>query len=127
MKIEAFGDFTGIHSTYFLFIWKFRAGKMIPEVRGDQALGPSRKRVPKGLKGPKNTYTTITIAEKQSKRSKKGPFSLYIASPGSHPGNGINGVRRGRFTCPPPSGFSSNVWNTQRMVELSKLIHSFIS
>ena len=44
-------------------------------------MGSPRKRVPKCLKGPKTTYTTIEIAEKQSKRSKKGPFSLYIGSP----------------------------------------------
>ena len=45
---------------------------------------------------PKTTYTIIAIAEKQFKRSKKGPFSLYIVSPGSHPGNEINGARWGR-------------------------------
>ena len=54
---------------------------MIPEVEGTGPWGPPRKRVPKCLKGPKTTYTTIAIAEKQSKRSKKGPFSLYIGSP----------------------------------------------
>ena len=42
--------------------------------------GPSRKRVPKCLKGPKTTYTTFIIAKKQSKRSKKGP-SYYILDP----------------------------------------------
>ena len=54
---------------------------MIPEVGGTRPWGPSRKRVPRCLKGPKTTYTTIAIAEKQSKRSKKDPFSLYIGSP----------------------------------------------
>ena len=54
---------------------------MIPEVEGTRPWGPSRKRVPKCIKGPKTTYTTITVAEKQSKRSKKGPFSLYILGP----------------------------------------------
>ena len=75
----------------------------------DQALGPSRKRVPECLKGPKRPpmYTIIAIAEQQSKRSKKDPFSLYIGSPGSHPRNGINGVRRGRSLLVPP-GFSSH-------------------
>ena len=58
-----------------------RAGEMIPEVEGTRPWGPSRKRVPKCIKGPKTTYTTIAVAEKQSKRSKKGPFSLYIRSP----------------------------------------------
>ena len=55
---------------------------MIPEVEGIRPWGSSRKRVPKRIKGPKTTYTTIAVAEKQSKRSKKGPFSLYIGSPG---------------------------------------------
>ena len=50
---------------------------MIPEVDGTRSWGPSRKRVPKCIKGPKTTYTTIAVAEKQSKSSKKGPFSLY--------------------------------------------------
>ena len=51
---------------------------MIPEVEGTRPWGPSRKRVPKCIKGPKTIYTTIAVAEKQSKRSKKGPFSLGI-------------------------------------------------
>ena len=57
---------------------------MIPEVRGGgtRPWEPPRKRVPKCLKGPKTTYTTIEIAENQSKISKKGPFSLYIGPPG---------------------------------------------
>ena len=57
-----------------------RAGEMIPEVEGTRPWGPSRKRVPKYIKGPKTTYTTIAVAEKLSKRSKKGPFSLYMGS-----------------------------------------------
>ena len=84
-----------------------RAGKMIPEVEGTRPWGPSRKRVPKCLKGPKTTYTTIEVADKQSKRSKKGPFSLYIRSPRSHPGDGITGARRGR-SLPVHPGFSSH-------------------
>ena len=59
-----------------------RAGEMIPEVEGTRPREPPRKRVPKCLKAPKTTYPIIAIAEKQSKRSKKGPFSLYIGSPG---------------------------------------------
>ena len=81
-----------------------RAGEMIPEVGWTRPWGPSRKRVPKCLKGPKTTYITIAITRKQYKRSKKGPFSLCIGSPQSHPGNGINGSRRGRsLPVPPPS------------------------
>ena len=80
-----------------------RAGEMIPEVEGTRPWGPSRKRVPKCIKGPKTAYTTIAVAEKQSKRSKKGPFSLYIRPPG----DGITGARRGRSLSVHP-GFSSH-------------------
>ena len=53
------------------------------------------------------TYATIAVAEKQSKRSKVDQFSLYIRSPGSHAGNGMNGTRRGR-SLPVHPGFSSH-------------------
>ena len=46
---------------------------MIPEVvvgGGTRPWGPSRKRVPKCRKGPKTTYTTISIAEKQSGKKR---------------------------------------------------------
>ena len=80
---------------------------MIPVVEGTRPWGPSRKRVPKCLKGPKTTYTTIAVAEKQSKRSKRDPFSLHIGTtPRSHPGNGINGARRGRSLPIHPGFFS---------------------
>ena len=59
-----------------------RAGEMIPEVEGTRPWGPRRKGSPSVSKGPKPPIgTTIAIAEKQSKRSKKGPFSLYLGSP----------------------------------------------
>ena len=80
---------------------------MIPEVEETRPWGPWRKRVPKYVKGPKTTYTTIAVAEKQSKRSKKGPFSLYIGSPRSHPGDGTTGARRGR-SLPVHTSFSSH-------------------
>ena len=64
-----------------LFPWS-GLEKLFQRWRGLGLGGPSRKRVPKCIKGPKTTYTTIAVAEKQSKRSKKGPFSLYIRSPG---------------------------------------------
>ena len=92
-----------------------RAGEMIPEVEGTRSWGPWRKRVPMCIKGPKTTYTTIAVAEKQSKRSKKGPFSLYIGFPRSHPGDGINGARRGR-SLPEHPGFSSHDWPDTRVV-----------
>ena len=53
---------------------------------GTRPRGPPRKRVPKCLKGPKTTYTTIAIAEKQSKRSKKGPLTHFVIYIGSFPG-----------------------------------------
>ena len=49
---------------------------------GTRPWGPLRKRVSKCLKGPKTTYTTIAIAEKRSKRSKKGPFRYILCPPG---------------------------------------------
>ena len=62
-----------------------RAGEMIREVGcggGTRLWGPSRKRVPKCLKGPKTTYNSIAIAGKQSKISKKGPFCYILGLPG---------------------------------------------
>ena len=91
---------------------------MIPEVEGIRPWGPSRKRVLKCIKGSKTTYTTIAVAEKQSKRSKKGPFLLYIGSPGSHPGDVINGARRGR-SLPVHPGFSSHgvlIYSNNQMI-----------
>ena len=80
-----------------------RAGEMIREVGRTKPRGPSRKRVPKCPKGPDTIFATILIAGKQSKRSKKGPFCYILGPPGSHPGNGINGARRGRsLPVPPP-------------------------
>ena len=78
------------------FVSIIRAGEMIPEVEGTRPWGPSRKRAPKCLKGPKTTHAIMAIAKKQFKRSKKGPFSLYIGSPWSLPGNVIDGARGGR-------------------------------
>ena len=70
-------------------------------------MGAPRKRVPKCLKGPKTTYTTIANAEKQSKRSKKGPFSLYTESPLVPPRKPNLWARRGR-SLPVPPGFSGH-------------------
>ena len=53
---------------------------MIREV-GGLGLGALEEKGPECLKGPKTTYTTLAIAEKQSKRGKKDPFSLYLESP----------------------------------------------
>ena len=81
---------------------------------------PPEEKGPKCLKGPKTTYTTIANAEKQSKRSKKGPFSLYTGSPWSHPGNGIYGARRGR-SLPVHPGFSGHANGVKWMTNYSEL------
>ena len=83
---------------------------MIPDVEGTRPWGSPKKRIPKCLKGPKTTYTTIAIAEKHSKRSKKVPFCYILGPPWSHPGNGIYEARRGRSlpVPPPPPGFSGH-------------------
>ena len=81
---------------YFLYL--LRAGEMIPEVEGARPWGAPRKKVPQCLKGPKTTYTTIEIAEKQSKRSKRVPprkWNLWGPEGKVPPG--------------PPPGFSGHV------------------
>ena len=55
---------------------------MIPDVEGTRSWEPSRKRVHKCFKGPKTTYTTIAISEKQSKRSKGLIFVIHWVPPG---------------------------------------------
>ena len=60
---------------------------------GDQALGALQEKGPEVSQSPKTTYKTIEIAEKQPKRSKKGPFRYMLGPPGSHPETGINGAR----------------------------------
>ena len=79
-----------------------RAGEIIPEVGGGLGLVAPRKRVAKCLKGPQNIYTTIAIAEKQSKRVERAHFRYILGPPGSHPGNGIDGARKGRSLPVPP-------------------------
>ena len=72
-------------------------------------MGATRKRVPKCLKRPKTTYTTIVVAEKQFKRSKKGPFSLYIGSPLVPPRKWNLWGPEGKVpSSPPPPSFSSH-------------------
>ena len=80
---------------------------MIPEVEGTMPWGPSRKRVPKCIKGPKTTYTTISVAEKKVQEKQKGPIFVIYWVPRSHPGDGITGARRGR-SLPVHPGFSSH-------------------
>ena len=85
-----------------------RAGEVIPEVEGTRPWGPRGKGSPSvGIKGPKTTNTTNTVAEKQSKRRKRAHFCYILGPPGSHPGDGIIGTRRGR-SLPVHPGFSSH-------------------
>ena len=86
---------------------------------GTRPWGPSRKRVPKCLKVPKTTYATIAIAEKQPKRRKKGPFRYILGPPGSHPGTGINGARRGRSLPVPPVSPAMSVCHCRYLSEKS--------
>ena len=58
---------------------------MIPEVEGTRPWGPSRKRVPECLKGPKTTYTIIAIAENSPREVKRAHFR-YIRVYWVHPG-----------------------------------------
>ena len=83
---------------------------MIPEVEGTRPWGPSRKRVPECLKGPKATHTIIAIAEKRFKRSKKGPFSLYNwVPPGSTQEMELMGPGGKGPSRSPPPGFSNHL------------------
>ena len=68
---------------------------------GTRPWGPRGKRSKGCLKGPKTTYTTIAISEKQSKRSKMGSFSLYIGPPGP--------TQEMKLMGPGGEGFSSHV------------------
>ena len=53
---------------------------MIPEVEGTRPWGPSRKRVPKYIKGPKTTYTTIL--KNSSREVKRAHFRHILGPPG---------------------------------------------
>ena len=87
---------------------------------------PPRKRVHKCLKGPKTTYTTIAIAEKQSKRGKKGPiFVIYRSPPGTTQkmklklmGPGGEGPSR---SPPPPVSPAMTRWSSSRGDRLNGL------
>ena len=58
---------------------------------GGVRLGPQvSKRAQNHLYNYCNYWKTV-------QEMQKGQFSLFLGSPGSHPGNGINGARRGRF------------------------------
>ena len=68
-----------------------------------KTFGPRGKRPKSVSKSPKPTMQLLAIAEEQTVQGKY--FLLYIWSPESLLGNGINGAR-GKVP-PPPPGFSS--------------------
>ena len=81
-----------------------RAGEMIPEVEGTRPWGPRGKGSPSVSKSPKLPIQLLQLL-KNSPREVKRAFFRYIpiGPPGSHPGNGIHGARRGRsLPVPPP-------------------------
>ena len=82
---------------------------MIPELGGLGLRGPPGKGSPSISKDPKPPIQLLKSLKNSSREVKKGPFSLYIGFPGSHPGNGIHGARGKVPPAPPPPGFSSHV------------------
>ena len=93
---------------------------MIPEVEGTRPWGSSRKRVPKCLKGPKITYTTIAIAKKKNspREVKRDHFVIYwVLPPG--PTQEMELMRTGGEGPSRSPGFSSherNYWSVGRFV-----------
>ena len=84
-----------------------RAGEMIPEVEGLDLGGPRGKGSLSVSKGPKPPIQLLQLL-KNSPRERKGAHFRYILGPpGSHPGDGITGARRGR-SLPVHPGFSSH-------------------
>ena len=55
---------------------------MIPEVEGTRPWGSSRKRVPKCIKGPKTTFTTIAVAKSSPREVKMTHFRYILGPPG---------------------------------------------
>ena len=55
---------------------------MILEVEGTRPWGPSRKRVPKCIKGPKTTYTTSAVAKNSLREVKRAHFRYILGPPG---------------------------------------------
>ena len=130
-----------------------RAGEMIREVGGLGLGGPRGKGSPSISKGPKPPiqllhlllyiiYTIIylllyAIAEKQSKRSKKGPFCYIFGPPGPSQemelmGPGGEGPSR---SPPPPPRFLQSWWKLRSMPQkphpkatphLFPLLHSLL-
>ena len=79
------------------------AGEMIPEVGGLGLEGPRGKGSPSVSKGQKPSIQLLQLLKNSPREVKRAHFRYtYIGSPGSHPGNVINGARRGRSLPPPP-------------------------
>ena len=55
---------------------------MILEVEGTRPWGPSRKKAPKCLKGPKTTNASMAVAEKQLREVKGLIVVIYWVPPG---------------------------------------------
>ena len=75
---------------------KMKAGEMIPEVEGTRPWGPRGKGSPSVSKGPKPPIQLLQLLKNSSKEVKRAHFRYILGPPGSHPGDGINGARRGR-------------------------------
>ena len=64
--------------------------------------GPRGKGSPSVSKGPKPPIQPLQLLKNSPREEKRAHFRHTLGPPGSHPGNGINGVRRGRSLPPPP-------------------------
>ena len=72
---------------------------MIREVGGGGGLGlggPRGQGSSSVSKGPKPPIQLLQLLKNSRREVKRAHFVIYWVPPGSHPGNGINGARRGR-------------------------------
>ena len=79
-----------------------RAGEMIPEVEGTRPRGPRGKGSPSVSKGPKPPIQLLQLLKNNPREVKRAHFRYILCPPGSHPGYGIYGARRGRSPPAPP-------------------------
>ena len=70
-------------------------------------MGALEEKGPECLKRPKTTYTTIRMLKNSPSEPKWAHFRYILVPPGSHPGTGFYGARRGR-SLPVPPGFPSH-------------------
>ena len=80
----------------------YRAGEMIPEVGGGGLGlgGPRGNRSTSVSKGPKPPMQLVKLLKNSPREVKRTHFRYALGPPGSHPGNEINGARRGRSLPP---------------------------